>query len=386
VIEPGFNGEQQRVSGPVFTFDRFRLDCAERQLTRDGEVLDVSGRYLDALALMVREGGSLVTKDRFMDEVWRGVPVTDEALTQCVRSLRKALGDDAARPRFIETVPKHGYRFIAAVEACGGASPKAGAPGLVRPASWQPAAALAAGGTAGAAAAGVVGGILYGFAASQGVAGPGGASVLIVIVLVTLAVALLGGAGVSLGVAAARQLAGRTLAATVAGGAAGGLLIGAFFRLFGLDALQLLFGRAPDAIAGAGEGLVLGAATGLGAWLALRGSRERGLMRRMLSAGWVGAVAGAGIVLLGGRLLGGSLASLAARFPGSRLRLDSIGKLFGDNGYGPLSQLVTGAAEGALFAACVAGGMALAHAKPMLARPRRARDNGTGAIEEGEPG
>ena len=56
-----------------------------------------------------------MSKDRFLDEVWRGVPVTDEALTQCVRTLRRQLGDDAAEPRFIETVPKHGYRFIAPV-------------------------------------------------------------------------------------------------------------------------------------------------------------------------------------------------------------------------------------------------------------------------------
>ena len=57
---------------------------------------------------MVREAGTLVTKDGFLDEVWAGVPVTDEALTQCIKSLRRALGDDAARPQFIETVPKHG--------------------------------------------------------------------------------------------------------------------------------------------------------------------------------------------------------------------------------------------------------------------------------------
>src|SRR6185503_19790630 len=57
-----------------------------------------------------------ISKDRFLDEVWRGVPVTDEALTQCIKTLRRQLGDDAARPRFIETVPKHGYRFVAPVE------------------------------------------------------------------------------------------------------------------------------------------------------------------------------------------------------------------------------------------------------------------------------
>jgi DNA-binding winged helix-turn-helix (wHTH) protein len=80
----------------------------------------VNGRYFDALVLLVRDHGRLISKDRFLEEVWRGVPVTDEALTQCVRTLRRQLGDDASRPRFIETIPKHGYRFIAPVEAIGG--------------------------------------------------------------------------------------------------------------------------------------------------------------------------------------------------------------------------------------------------------------------------
>src|SRR6476646_8060378 len=110
-----------------FRFDRFCLDPAERQLTRDGTPVELNARYLDALVLLVREPGKLVSKDRFLDEVWKGVPVTDEALTQCIKSLRRQLGDDASRPRFIETVPKHGYRFIAPVEALDGptAAPKA---------------------------------------------------------------------------------------------------------------------------------------------------------------------------------------------------------------------------------------------------------------------
>lgn len=98
-----------------FRFDCFTLDIGERILRRDDVVLDVSNRYFDALVLLVSEAGGLISKDRFMDEVWRGVPVTDEALTQCIKTLRRQLGDDAANPRLIETVPKHGYRFIAPV-------------------------------------------------------------------------------------------------------------------------------------------------------------------------------------------------------------------------------------------------------------------------------
>ena len=93
---------------PSFRFERFVLDPSDRRLSRDDTPVEVNGRYFDALALLVSEQGRLVSKDRFLDEVWRGVPVTDEALTQCIKSLRKQLGDDAARPRFIETVPTHG--------------------------------------------------------------------------------------------------------------------------------------------------------------------------------------------------------------------------------------------------------------------------------------
>ncbi|HRD46292.1 MAG TPA: winged helix-turn-helix domain-containing protein, partial [Caulobacter sp.] len=126
-------GLWQRNDGSVepgsFRFDRFQLDPGDRRLLLDGATVDLNARYLDALALMVREQGRLVSKERFHQEVWRGVPVTDEALTQCIRTLRRQLGDDAARPRFIETVPKHGYRFIARVVAIApGAVMEAAAP------------------------------------------------------------------------------------------------------------------------------------------------------------------------------------------------------------------------------------------------------------------
>ena len=76
----------------TFAFDEFLLDTRERRLVAGGETIELNGRYLDALALMVGDCGKLVSKDRFLDEVWRGVPVTDEALTQCIRTLRRAAG------------------------------------------------------------------------------------------------------------------------------------------------------------------------------------------------------------------------------------------------------------------------------------------------------
>ncbi len=359
--------------GERYRFDDFLLDPGERLLLRGGTAVEINARYLDALVLLVREQGRLVSKDRFLDEVWRGVPVTEEALTQCIRTLRRQLGDSVANPRYIETVPKHGYRFIASARVDGRgdaigretADPAADAP--VAPAAawtWRHSLLLAAAGTTGAGVAGVVGGLFYGFAgASQPLApGMGAVSMLLVMVCLTIVAAVAGGAAVSAGIAASALLPGsaRDLRArwrwSLAGGALGGMLVGAVAKLLGLDAFNLLLGRSPGNITGASEGLVLGAAVGFGLWF---GARDGAPWRRrsVVAAALAGAVAGSAIPLLGGRLMGGSLDLLARSFPESRLRLDPIGALFGEPGFGPVAQAATGALEGALFGACIVGAM-----------------------------
>ncbi|KQN25588.1 hypothetical protein ASE86_05065 [Sphingomonas sp. Leaf33] len=353
-----------------FRFDAWHLDAADRRLTRDGAAVDVNARYLDALVLLVRENGRLVTKDRFLDEVWHGVPVTDEALTQCIRTLRRVLGDDASRPRFIETVPKHGYRFVAAV-----ADPTADADVVVPPVSITAAAIgerrrdtllLGAAGTVGAGMAGLIGGLIYGFAGAvqPGQAGPGAASVLVVMLCLTILIAVLGGVGVAFGIAVATRLGDPRW--RVAGGAAGGMVVGAVVKLLGIDAITLLFGRPPGNVTGAAEGLALGAAVGLAAWLATRTA----LRRAILAAGVIGGIAGAAIVLTGGRMFAGSLMLLSDAFPGSRMRFDGLLALTGDR----LGLALTGAFEGGLFAACLVAAITLA--ERTLAAGRRERTVG----------
>ncbi|HLL58586.1 MAG TPA: transcriptional regulator [Allosphingosinicella sp.] len=350
-----------------FRFDRFSLDEGDRQLSRDGAPVEINARYLDALVLLVREAGKLVSKDRFMDEVWRGVPVTDEALTQCVKTLRRQLGDDAARPRFIETVPKHGYRFIAPVEwvddapAAAAVSTAAPVPMPATGYDWRRFLLLGGAGTLGACVAGFAGGLFYGFVgASQPLApGMGAASVLLVLLWLTIAAALMGGAGVSFGIAASGFAPGRAWGSIV-GGALGGMIVGGVVKLLGLDAFNLLLGRSPGDITGAAEGVALGGAVGLGAWLASRGAGALPLRRGVALSGLAGGVAGILIPALGGRLMGGSLDLLARSFPGSRLRLDQIGGLFGESGFGPVSQIVTGGLEGVLFGGCIVGAMIMA--------------------------
>jgi len=354
-----------------FRFAGFELDPADRRLSRDGVAVELNARYLDALALLVGEPGRMVSKDRFLDEVWRGVPVTDEALTQCIKTLRRQLGDDAANPRFIETVPKHGYRFIAGVE--NDVEPSA----PLRPASmpssasaWRAFLWLGSAGMGGGVVAGLIGGLIYGFAgASQAEPGMGALSVLLVLVAVTMAVALLGGAGVGFGIAAAGLAADRRQPWAIVGGALGGLIVGAMVKLVGLDAFALLVGRSPGDVTGAPEGALLGAAIGLAAWL---GERSPGPLSPRRASAWAalaGGTAGALIPLLGGRLLLGSLDLLARDFPGSRLRLDPLGALFGESGVGLLSQVVTGALEGALFGGCLVGAMVWARRSLVEGRP-----------------
>lgn len=346
-----------------FRFDRFQLDADDRRLTRDGATVDLNARYLDALALLVREQGRLVSKERFLEEVWRGVPVTDEALTQCIRTIRRTLGDEAARPRFIETVPKHGYRFIAPVARVADEPAPSALPGAAPPtapaAAWSGVFRFGWAGMVGGGAAGVFGGLFYGFASAVRPLNSdmGAASMVLVFMAITAALGMLGGGGIGVGIATAR-LAGRPgWWWSVGGGAAGGLIVGAAFRLIGGDAFNLLFGQSPGRITGAFEGAVLGAVIGLAVWL---GRGPGGLRRGVLAGGLGTAAAGIAIVLLGGRMLGGSLDELARRFPGSRLHLDQLGALFGETGFGLVSQTITAGLEGLLFGAGVATALLLA--------------------------
>jgi DNA-binding winged helix-turn-helix (wHTH) protein len=294
-----------------YHFATFELDPRQRRLTDGGAAVELSGRYFDALHLLVAEAGSLVTKERFHAEVWKGIPVTDEALTQCIRSLRRALDDEAAMPRFIETVPKYGYRFVAPVRTAG--MPAAG---VARKAGPILADALAA--AMGGGAAGLVGGALY---ASMGLvaAGLGAASTMLAFMSLCLVLGLLGGGAVGLGIA----LGGPTPLRSALGGAAGGLLIGALAGIVGNDLFVLLFGRAPQAFTGALDSAAVGLATGFAVGIAGRLRRATPLARLAAIVG-IGAAAGAGIALAGGRLLAGSLAQLTAAFPESPLRLDGL--------------------------------------------------------------
>lgn len=96
-----------------FAFDEFLLDADEKVLLRDGKPLQITPKIFDLLLALVSEHGHIVEKSALMERVWAGSFVEESNLTFSIRQLRKALGDDTHNPRYIETVPRRGYRFIA---------------------------------------------------------------------------------------------------------------------------------------------------------------------------------------------------------------------------------------------------------------------------------
>ena len=319
----------ETASGP-YRFGSFTLDTAQRELRRDGAPVELGSRYFDALVLLVANAGELVGKDRFMDDVWRGVPVTDEALTQAIRTLRRALGDDAVAPRFIATVPKHGYRFVAPV-TCGALPVGTRARG----------GRIAGAATLGGVVSGALAGLAYGLTGTSG-----GASAVLVLIALAAALGLLAGAGVGLGMALGMERGGGWRLPL--GGAMGGLAVGALGHVLGRDGIAALTGAVLGPTTGVFEGLILGLASGLAGGHALSAGRWRSAYAGAVS----GSLAGALIALSGGRLLGTSLRELEARFPGSNLDVD---RAIHAIGHVPATML-----EGAAFVAALALSISIA--------------------------
>lgn len=85
----------------------------ERGLIRDGEEeKHLEPLVMDVFVLLASHDGEVVNRDQLVDAVWKGRPVTDEVITRCIAVLRRNLGDDAKSPKFIETLPRRGYRTM----------------------------------------------------------------------------------------------------------------------------------------------------------------------------------------------------------------------------------------------------------------------------------
>jgi Predicted integral membrane protein len=99
----------------VYKFDRFLVNEVERLLLRDGEVVPLTTKVFDILLTLIRSSGRLVRKNTLLNEIWPDAFVEEANLSVNIASLRKALGEGPAEHRYIETIPKLGYRFVASV-------------------------------------------------------------------------------------------------------------------------------------------------------------------------------------------------------------------------------------------------------------------------------
>lgn len=106
---------QKDIDSRVYEFSGFRLEVAQRRLLYRGESIPLKPKILDLLLYLVETRGQLIGKDDLMREVWPDTVVEENNITVSISHLRKILGEDRLNPKFIETVPRRGYRFVAEV-------------------------------------------------------------------------------------------------------------------------------------------------------------------------------------------------------------------------------------------------------------------------------
>ncbi|HEX6732973.1 MAG TPA: winged helix-turn-helix domain-containing protein, partial [Pyrinomonadaceae bacterium] len=98
-----------------YEFELYRLDPAQRLLTRDGQSIPLTPKATDILLILLKHAGQVVEKDKLINEVWPDTFVEESNITQNIFTLRRALQDDSSGPKYIETVARRGYRFVARV-------------------------------------------------------------------------------------------------------------------------------------------------------------------------------------------------------------------------------------------------------------------------------
>jgi DNA-binding winged helix-turn-helix (wHTH) protein len=423
-----------------YRFADFVVSMRQRQLFKNGQPLPLIPRYFDLLILLIERRQAAVSRQEIFDRVWSDVVVSDGALSQAVRTLRRTLGDDSREPLFIRTVSRHGYSFVFAdvvaesesvplqptihvpVGASEAASeedlieglierllaPTGGRPtedqrdaaeqlhllgtekalarltrtrgharglALMRDARWnvkgagavpllsQPEGYAAArelirfrlgealhfaerrwaAAAVGAAAAGALTGVIGGLALVLSPSSRAPLTVIAVLGLLGAIAGAVGASGVAAGIAAAEAIArSRRGIAIVSGGAIGGLAVGLVAHLAVRWTLEGLFGLRLSHIGGPVEGLILGAAAGLGYASTTRRPGGGGMATPLGAARWrttfsaAVCCAGAGLMLsLAGRpLVGGLINEIAQASLDSHMALTPLSALYEDPSFG----------------------------------------------------
>ena len=356
-------------------------------------------RYFDLLLLLIERRREAVHRREIFDRAWPDVIVSDSALSQAIRTIRRTLGDDSREPRFIRTVSRHGYQFVHAevIEeeddvsspAAQPAAATAMAPARLAPTAlpalpavadepaalrWRRAAGFAATGwtraSTGGALAGIAAGAVGGLALAVTPTSTAPAAIVPVLATIGAGSGALGGAGVGAGLAFAEAAAPepRTVVLTSAG-ALGGGLVGAAVQWVTRGALSALVGL-DVAVGGGLEGVAIGGAAGLAFAIATRRT-EDGLVAPRVRSRWQAAVimavacglAGLVLTAAGRPLVAGTIQAIADAAHGSRADLAPLGRLIGEPDLGPLSRAILGFGEPATFGFGLAWGL--------MRRPRR---------------
>jgi DNA-binding winged helix-turn-helix (wHTH) protein len=442
-------------------------------LLREGREQPLIPRYFDLLVFLIERRGDAVHRREIFDRVWNDVVVSDSALSQAIRTIRRVLGDDSKEPRFVRTVSRHGYRFVfpdvieeeddgdwqpgeapaaspappvvltierppddvdagdpyesllsrvarlpadeaeeeeqreaaerlhalntaEALRRLGTRPGHAFARALLRDTRWDAAEAGAvpivgepaavattralvrlrlrraaatarrrwAGAAMGGGLVGVIGGAVGGLVLAAAPDSAASAAVSPVLAAIGGACGAAGGAGVGAGLAVAEPIArSRRVVGLTCGAALGGGLAGSAAQWLGRWSLAALVGvNMPTG--GGLEGLVIGAAAGLGYSLSTREARgavaaPRGRHRAAVIAATAAACGLAALVLTaaGRPLVGGTIHLIAESARGAQATLTPLSRLIGEPEFGPVTAAIVGTAEGALFGAGLALGL-----------------------------
>ena len=116
-------------AGPIaprcVRFDSFTLDIGRRLLFKDAERVHLTAKPLDTLIVLLSRPGETISKQELIESVWKDTAVTEDVIVQAIGEIRRALGERKGDDRFIQTIPRQGYRFVTAVTAVGPASEEA---------------------------------------------------------------------------------------------------------------------------------------------------------------------------------------------------------------------------------------------------------------------
>jgi DNA-binding winged helix-turn-helix (wHTH) protein len=439
---------------PRYRFSEFTLSPRRRVLVRNGHEVPLIPRYFDLLVFLIERRSEAVHRREIFERIWSDVIVSDSALSQAIRTIRRVLGDDSREPRFVRTVSRHGYRFVfsevieeedadwqdqqpsaparaahvetvadpfepllqlitganatsnddedqreaaellhalgtaEAMKRLGTRPGHTFARALLRDTRWdvaesgnvpilsQPAplatiaelvrlrmrraAAFAAARWANASAGGGLAGVVAGAvgAVLLAAAPSSNASLDLVPVLALIGgvCGAAGGAGVGAGLSVAESIArSRRLIALVSGAAVGGGIAGFIAQWLSRWSLATLVGVNVETGGGL-EGLVIGAAAGLGYSLStlraeggLAAPRGRERLRAVSITALSCGLAALMLTLAGRPLVGGTIHAIAEASLGSQAALTPIARLVGEPDFGPLTAAVIGTGEGALF-------------------------------------